>query len=335
MAHNQDPSGLKWFKLLDIAREKAVRLAPREDYRELEMFCSMGNAFTFPLECVIFLSVVLSVVGDDRSNIAVFGDDIICPQEHAAEVIRRLEFIGFKVNLSKTFLAGRFFESCGTDWHSGQNVRPFYLRADPSEELVPQSLIAANRLRSWLVQVYGYCPARYRELWQWCVDQIPHPWKIPVSPQLGDTGYHVAFCEREAPSIKTREVLRVSKHVLIDTACYEGVVVRHVKVQPESIERRTMGVLSSVLAQLEGTVERPKLPDLDLWTPVSDGEPASVAWRNQHLIRGLRDRKWEWARSLVRDNPACLGMEPIRGLMRLPTTIKTLVPCWGDELMWL
>jgi hypothetical protein len=57
----------------------------------------------------------------------VYGDDIIVRQSDALVVLELLKFIGFKSNPEKTYLVGRFRESCGTDWYCGQDVRPAYL----------------------------------------------------------------------------------------------------------------------------------------------------------------------------------------------------------------
>lgn len=343
LCHNKCPLGEKWYKLLDLGREKAIRLDPEKPnvYTPLEMFSTMGNAFTFPLESAIFLAVVMSVLGDDLSNVAVYGDDIIVPQEAASEVIARLEFIGFKVNLSKTFLAGKFFESCGTDWFNGQNVRPFYLRVDPEVDSVPQPLIAANRLRSWCLQVYGYCPERYRELWEWAVGEIPHPWRVPISPSLGDTGYHVAYSELNPPTPAELARSCASKKVRsewLSKATWEGVVVEHVNVRPVEVERRTAGVLLAVLAQLDGTRERPLAPmsyvfgpPIGVFSDVKGVSSADKIWSNRKF-----DRLWRRAfQAAEKQSPAALGFEPVRGYLRLPSTIKTLVPRWSDELCWL
>lgn len=113
-----------WFELLDLFRSSFSLV--EGSYVELEKFSSMGNGYTFELETLIFSAVAFSIVPlHDHHKVAVYGDDIIVPQYAASDVIDALEYLGFKVNGKKSFLAGNFFESCGTDWFSGQNVRPF------------------------------------------------------------------------------------------------------------------------------------------------------------------------------------------------------------------
>ena len=91
-------------------------------------FSSMGNGFTFVLETLLFYAIVKST----GSNVcSVYGDDIVCDVSHADTVIRLLHFFGFKPNPDKTFSAGFFRESCGTDWYKGISVRPHTLLRTP------------------------------------------------------------------------------------------------------------------------------------------------------------------------------------------------------------
>nr|UJQ85304.1 MAG: hypothetical protein 3 [Leviviridae sp.] len=103
---------------------------------ELHMISSMGNGFTFPLQTLIFASLVkaayitmglpLSVEG--KPHYSVFGDDIIVCREAYDFVVQLLEGCGFTVNRLKSFSTGPFRESCGHDYFRGHNVRGVYLR---------------------------------------------------------------------------------------------------------------------------------------------------------------------------------------------------------------
>jgi len=105
---------------------------------ELHMVSTMGNGFTFPLQTLIFSSVVIACLRfrdlspwrrDSSENLwGVFGDDIICPRNVTRDVIETLNFFGFKVNNDKSFTEGPFRESCGSDFYRGQNVRGVFLR---------------------------------------------------------------------------------------------------------------------------------------------------------------------------------------------------------------
>jgi hypothetical protein len=115
----------RWFELLSSARVDFTDL--NGERIALQKFSSMGNGFTFELETLIFYSACIAC-GADPALTAVYGDDIIVERTVASKLIEVLDFIGFKTNVKKTFLSGNFFESCGTDWYEGVDVRPIYLK---------------------------------------------------------------------------------------------------------------------------------------------------------------------------------------------------------------
>lgn len=99
----------------------------------LEQFSSMGNGFTFELETILFYAAAYAVVkmGSGKvTDISVYGDDVIIPSEDYPTFKETIEMLGFSINTEKTFVSGRFFESCGMDFFDGINVRPFYLKTE-------------------------------------------------------------------------------------------------------------------------------------------------------------------------------------------------------------
>jgi len=101
----------------------------------------MGNACTFPVESLIFLSIAIASVLAARrlrftmrniklliGEVAVFGDDLIVPVDSRELLIEALEVLDFKVNVAKSFWTGRFRESCGRDAFRGYDVTPAYWR---------------------------------------------------------------------------------------------------------------------------------------------------------------------------------------------------------------
>jgi len=117
----------EWFSFLSRFRTGKVRY--HSDEIILEKFSSMGNAYTFELESLIFWGLVVGackVVGCSLSDASVYGDDIVVPVEAFSLLERTLRYCGFSLNLSKSFASGPFRESCGTDWFLGIDIRPFY-----------------------------------------------------------------------------------------------------------------------------------------------------------------------------------------------------------------
>nr|UJQ85968.1 MAG: hypothetical protein 3 [Leviviridae sp.] len=120
-----------WFAFLDDLRHKTGRLDG--EIITYQKFSAMGNGFTFPLESLLFWAICKAsseVAGFQCTShdISVFGDDIIVRKRTVKPVLQALEFAGFSPNYKKSFLAGPFRESCGRDYYSGNDVRPFYLK---------------------------------------------------------------------------------------------------------------------------------------------------------------------------------------------------------------
>ncbi|DAD52824.1 RNA-directed RNA polymerase [ssRNA phage SRR7976357_6] len=135
---------LEWAWLLDDLRSHETRVEGK--WVRTEKFASMGNAFCFELETLIFWALcasmdqVLGGVGD----VTVFGDDIIVPQRSADACIELLNACGFTLNAKKSYLCGNFFESCGKHYHRGEDVTPTYQKESLNH---PSELIRAhNRL---------------------------------------------------------------------------------------------------------------------------------------------------------------------------------------------
>lgn len=224
----------EWFELLELFRSPFTLVG--DCFLENEKFSSMGNGYTFELESLIFAAVALSIVPlCEHHHVSVYGDDIIVPQAYANDVVDALNYLGFKVNGKKSFLAGSFFESCGTDWFNGQNVRPFYLRKELDSKF-PYSMQIANALRIYASRrLNGLgCDARFRSIWVALYKATPKTWrrcKVPL--QLGDTGFIVSFDEAKPRKAKYG---------------WQGWTVRAMRVSPKRFRKETIGRLLAALA---------------------------------------------------------------------------------------
>jgi hypothetical protein len=111
---------------------------------ELAKFASMGSALCFPIEAMVFFTIIIAARLKERGapvtskaviqmakDTYVYGDDIIVPVDETPTVIRALTSFGLKVNERKTFGSGKFRESCGMDAYDGERVTPVYLRCLP------------------------------------------------------------------------------------------------------------------------------------------------------------------------------------------------------------
>lgn len=126
----------KMYKPLDSVRAKCIEL-PDGNIYELGTFSTMGNGFTFPLQTLVFSSIVEAAYEElglptwnfeAIPSFSVFGDDIICVKSAFDKVCSLLEWCGFVVNGLKSFNTGSFRESCGSDFYKGHDVRGVYVK---------------------------------------------------------------------------------------------------------------------------------------------------------------------------------------------------------------
>ena len=151
-----------WFYYLDAARSHVVDVDGV--IHTLSMFSSMGNGFTFELESLIFYALARSVtyLTGIGGSISVYGDDIIVPTQAAPYLQHLLRCVGFLVNADKSFVDGPFRESCGSYWHAGVNVKPFFLKGPIAT--VTDLIKLLNQLTNWSSRVLGIVDPRYESL---------------------------------------------------------------------------------------------------------------------------------------------------------------------------
>lgn len=139
----------EWFSLLDDLRCEYSNYKGKRTL--LEKFSSMGNGFTFELETVIFRAICeacLDILCLDYDTLAVYGDDIVIPRAAYALVTKALVFFGLKINESKSFMDGLFYESCGKHYHDENDVTPAYQKEVVGNNAF-QLIAMHNRLFRW------------------------------------------------------------------------------------------------------------------------------------------------------------------------------------------
>jgi hypothetical protein len=112
-------------EFLDDIRSPSTMVLP-DVWVDLEKWSSMGNGYTFELETLIFWAISSSVSEDIHDWAVVYGDDIIVDQSCATQLVTVLHELGFRVNSSKSFVEGSFYESCGKHYFAGEDVTPIY-----------------------------------------------------------------------------------------------------------------------------------------------------------------------------------------------------------------
>jgi hypothetical protein len=183
---------------LDATRSRKADV-PGFGVQRLAKFASMGSALCFPIEAMVFLSLVFLGICRDLNapvthsliqryvgRVRVYGDDIIVPVEHVQSVIDCLEAFGLKVGFGKSFWNGRFRESCGGDYYNGIDVTPVRCRRVlPSSRRDAEGVISLVSMRNLLYmkglwKTAGWLDDRIRRL-------IPFPIVEPTSSALGRT----------------------------------------------------------------------------------------------------------------------------------------------------
>jgi hypothetical protein len=165
-----------WFEALEGLRSPKTLIDGK--WVVLEKFSSMGNGFTFELETLIFAAIA-SVISEETlgagvlgRDVFVFGDDIIVRNDVCRPLIPALEFLGFTLNVDKSFFGETpFRESCGQDFFNGKPVRPYFLKEEPNE---PQEYIAiANGLAALGARLAENGQDECRRAWFSVLDCIP------------------------------------------------------------------------------------------------------------------------------------------------------------------
>jgi hypothetical protein len=185
------------FDAVDACRSRKADV-PGKGIIRLAKFASMGSALCFPMEAMVFLTVVL--VGIQRSlntslslkdiralqgSVRVYGDDIIIPVDHVDSVVDALQTFGFVVSISKSFWNGKFRESCGKEFYDGHDVSIVKVRQEfPTRRMHATGVISIVSLRN---QLYW---AGYWETVRWLDGYIRKiikhfPNVLPSSPVLG------------------------------------------------------------------------------------------------------------------------------------------------------
>jgi len=180
----------------------------------LAKYASMGSALTFPLEAMVFLTVVFlgiekelktplskKLIKSFFGKVRIYGDDIIVPVDFVPSVIESLEAFGLKVNSSKSFWTGKFRESCGGDYFNGWNVG--YVKARrvlPSSRKHVSEIVSTVALRN---QMYTSGYWRTAEYLDRILERvIPMPRIGPDSPGLGRYSYLGYDVQKECPNLQ-------------------------------------------------------------------------------------------------------------------------------------
>lgn len=153
-------------ELVQACRSTKADVPGEDDLYHLAKFASMGSALTFPVEAMVFMTLIALAVEDELNArltirdinslvgvVRVYGDDLIVPVEYVSSVLTWLEDFGLRVNLGKSFWTGKFRESCGKEFYDGEDVSIFKMRQlFPTNRTDVDSIVSLYSLRNQAYQ---------------------------------------------------------------------------------------------------------------------------------------------------------------------------------------
>jgi hypothetical protein len=164
----------------------------------LSKFASMGSALCFPVEMIVFMTIILLGIEEELGTqlsrkqvenlllgkVRVFGDDIIVPVDYVHTVIEKLEAFGLIVNSNKSFWTGKFRESCGKEYYDGSDVSIVRVRTVlPTSRHHASEIISTVSLRNQMYFAGNWETVKFLD--KWLERLIPFPTVSTESPGLG------------------------------------------------------------------------------------------------------------------------------------------------------
>lgn len=207
------------FEAVDATRSRKAEV-PGHGVIRLAKFASMGSALCFPMEAMVFLTIIFLGVQDAhrrrlsrediesyKGRVRVYGDDLIVPIDALPHVFARLTAFGLKVNRDKTFWNGKFRESCGRDYYAGTDVTPVRVRHGfPSSREDVREVMAAVSLRNRLYEHGMWGTAKWMDEWIEPLLGGKYPVVAPSSPVLGRVSLLGYETQRMHPTLHRPEV---------------------------------------------------------------------------------------------------------------------------------
>jgi len=183
---------------IEACRSTSAKMPDGRIIRPLGKFASMGSALCFPVESMYFYTICVAALLKVHNlpvtytncfsvsrHVYVYGDDLVVPSTYANAVLDYLQKYNCKVNTSKTFITGKFRESCGIDAYDGEPVTPVYIRRKhPKDRRDVRELISFCATAN-LFYLKGYWhTASY--MFKTCERILgPLPYISPISSALG------------------------------------------------------------------------------------------------------------------------------------------------------
>jgi hypothetical protein len=135
----------KWYRQFCLGRIPYLELSDGRNIRATS-FMGMGIGYTFTLQTLLFYGLLKAIylVTGLKGPLSVYGDDCIFHKNIMKYVRSVFHDLRLVINEEKTYSSGPFRESCGGDYHSGIDVRPY----------MPEAVGAQMSFEPYLAFVY-------------------------------------------------------------------------------------------------------------------------------------------------------------------------------------
>jgi hypothetical protein len=199
---------------VDACRSRKANV-PGHGVVRLSKFASMGSALCFPIEAMVFVTLVFLGIEQELSTrftkksdivaylgrVRVYGDDIIVPTDSVHSVVHTLEHFGARVGASKSFWIGKFRESCGKEYYNGWDVSIVRARRMfPSTRKHAPEVISLISLRNQLYFAGHWGTVRWLD--SYIRDVIQHfPVVLSTSSVLGRNSFLGYETQRECEKL--------------------------------------------------------------------------------------------------------------------------------------
>jgi len=261
---------IDWFEALDCCR------SPRFEYEgswwNFQKFSSMGNAYTFELETLIFYSLAcacceeLGIEYSTGRNLSVYGDDVIIPKGCFDLFSEIVVACGFSINEEKSFKEGFFYESCGHDYYKGQLVRPYLIKKRLNTTV--SAIYACNtirRIQKRILDLWSNIDSdptpileRLDDVHKWAVSHVPKHLRFLGPEGFGD-GHLIADLD-EATNCRFSKVRR---HRFFDAWKFKTMAPVNRPVLPQGGWPTPYALY--FVRDAPSEVYKPRLPSLDLY----------------------------------------------------------------------
>lgn len=171
-----DSNHYKWVEWLLPPKVFAYIKEYRSYYTEIDgelyvnaKLSAMGNGFTFEVMTICLLAYARVLDNTAR----VYGDDVIVNREQSHRYANALMECGWKLNTTKTFMTGKFRESCGAFYHEDVGyIESYDFKWAESPE---EAIILINKLR----RIMSINPT-LKQLHTYLIEKTPALLKGPI-----------------------------------------------------------------------------------------------------------------------------------------------------------